>query len=296
MTKTKNFPFTSILGWSVSRYDLFKTCKRQYFYNYYGKHDPDISRYKINELKNMTTIPMEIGTIVHDVIKVLLNRLQKTSKPIDKKPFFDFAFRKTEEHCTGSKSFCEVYYGDQDSINPDELFEKVETLLKNFLSSDRLQWLMETAIISKDDWLIEPSGYGETRIDDLKAYCKVDFLFPIDDKLYILDWKTGKPNPKKHKIQLRGYAAWASYHYDLDIQKILPIVVHLFPEYSEETITINEFDYQEFAIAVKEETDEMYQICQDVENNIPLEKEAFPLTSNTRICNFCNFRELCNRT
>ena len=40
--KTEKFDYTPILGWSVTRYDKFLTCKRQYYYEYYGKYDPDI--------------------------------------------------------------------------------------------------------------------------------------------------------------------------------------------------------------------------------------------------------------
>ncbi|MCX6071749.1 MAG: hypothetical protein NTU91_12985 [Chloroflexi bacterium] len=33
----QQFPYTPILGWSLSRYDLFSLCKRKYFFHYYTK-------------------------------------------------------------------------------------------------------------------------------------------------------------------------------------------------------------------------------------------------------------------
>src|SRR5215208_5553571 len=78
------------------------------------------------------------------------------------------------------------YYRKRDSVDIEaEIFRPVSVAMKNFLLSDRLKWLFEEALVSKDDWIIEfeeHNKYGECRIDKLKAYCKVDFLFPIDDQ------------------------------------------------------------------------------------------------------------------
>ena len=80
LLQIKKFPFTSILGWSVSRYDIFNNCKRQYYYSYYGKFDKDFPTVKINELKSLTSVALETGNIVHDIICILLKRLQILSK------------------------------------------------------------------------------------------------------------------------------------------------------------------------------------------------------------------------
>jgi hypothetical protein len=56
-------------------------------------------------------------------------------------------------------------------------------------------------------WVIEPPGFGETRINDLKAYCKVDCMIPTEEGVYIFDWKTGKNDVAKHRKQLIGYGS-----------------------------------------------------------------------------------------
>jgi CRISPR/Cas system-associated exonuclease Cas4 (RecB family) len=292
ITVIKKFEYTPILGWSTSRYDMFLLCRRQYYYNYYGKHDPLYSRQKIDELKKLTSIPLEIGNVTHDVIKVFLDRLLKSEGKIDTGRFFDYARRKTEEYCH-AKRFMEVYYDEISSIDIDELFAKIQNSLSNFLNSDRCNWLTTKVISNKQSWLIEPSGYGETRIDEMKAYCKVDFLFPCDDNIYIIDWKTGKRDEKKHKKQLLGYVSWAAYHFEKDPIKIIPIIAYLQPSYEEMKMNFNEYDIQDFAIHIKEETEEMYSVCSNIEENIPEDKERFTKTTNTKICNYCNYRELC---
>lgn len=290
--QSRDFDYTSILGWSASRYDKFLLCKRQYYYDYYGRYDKEYPKEKIEALKELTSIPTEIGSIVHDVIKVLLERLLRTEKPINMERFWEFTRRKTDENCK-EKRFSEVYYNEIDRIEPDEIFEDVKEALKRLLDSQRFDWLMKDAILNKENWLIEPSGYGEARLCGMKVYCKVDFLFPLNDEIYIIDWKTGKRSKDKHKKQLLGYVSWASYHFKRDPTKIIPIIVYLRPSYDELEMRFNEYDLQDFAIRVREETEQMYALCSDIEENIPKDKEEFRKTTNTRVCDYCNYRELC---
>jgi len=288
----KRFVFTPKLGWSVSRYNLFETCKRQYYYNYYAKYDPQYPTKKILALKKMTSIPLEVGNIVHDVNKTLLERLKITAKDIDKARFYDYA-RKTTQAYVQSKTFQEVYYSRMKSVGTERVFEKVRISLENLLNSDRLPWLADFAVLKKDEWLIEPPGYGETRIGGMKAYCKVDFLFPVKDRLFIMDWKTGKSDPKKHRRQMVGYAAWATYHFEKDPAKISPIVAYLHPHYKEIHITVNSSDIEAFARQIRKETAHMNKFCQDVQKNIPKDKALFIL-KKSRLCDYCNFRALCH--
>lgn len=235
---------------------------------------------------------MEIGNIVHDNIEVLLRRLLKSENEINLSRFSDYAMRKTVDYC-GKKTFAEVYYKETEIVEPEKLSTKVQDCLANFLHSERFKWITETAISSKEDWVVEPGGYGETRIEGMKAYCKVDFLFPVDRRLYILDWKTGKHDIQKHGQQLVGYSAWASFHFSRDPEEITSIIAYLQPSYEEKEVVVNEFDVEEFATRIKTETEEMYTLCKDVDENIPKEKDTFPKTPHTQICDFCNYRELC---
>ena len=288
----KRFEYTSLLGWSASRYDMFKLCKRQYYYNYYAKYDKEFPLDKLKYLKNLTSIALETGTIVHDVHETLFKRLQKSDEEIDQERFFKYAFDLTEKNCS-SKSFIEVYYKEIVKVNSDELYDKVKLCLINLLGSDRFAWILNKAIESKNNWIIEPPGYGETRINGLKAYCKVDFLYPIHDEVFIIDWKTGKQDEEKHRKQLIGYTVWASYHLGIAPSKINPIVSYLFPNYDEVKVRFTEEDIKDFSDKLLEETNEMYQYCSNINENIPIEKSLFSKTSNEKICAYCNYKELC---
>ena len=292
MRRAKRYEYTDILGWSATRYGTFSMCRRMYFYTYYSKYDREIPQRVIDGYKKLVSVPLEIGSVVHKVIQILLNRLQKSNEEIDRDRFYDFAKRELKRGLS-SKQFEEVVYGNSDAIEASLFQDKVIDCLENLLASERYQWLSNEAWQAKDEWIIEPPGYGETRLDDLKVYCKVDYLFPVDNCYQIIDWKTGKPDPDKHRKQLMGYSAWATHNFEVSTDQVKPVIAYLQPEYTEVEETFNEFDLENLSIDVQAETNAMYEYCRDVKQNIPLGKQEFEMVTNEKICSFCKFRGIC---
>jgi CRISPR/Cas system-associated exonuclease Cas4 (RecB family) len=292
LLKYPAYEFTPVLGWSISRYEIFDKCKRQYYYTYYPKHVPGVPFYKMTQLRDLTSVPLEIGNVVHDILEAFLRRLQKSDSNIDENRFLEFAREKTDEYFSG-KTFIETYYGSQKAIDRDGAFNKISLCLRNFVGSPVYTWLFMKAITNKDNWMIEPKGMGETRICGLKAYCKMDFLFPVEDDVYILDWKTGAKDTYKHSQQLTGYAAAASSNFGIPWNAIFPKIVYLQPEFEEFEIALGEGDFRAFEERIRSQTGEMKSFCRDAESNLPKPIEAFPQTPSKAICRFCNFQELC---
>ena len=287
----QSFPFTPLLGWSISRYEVFDKCKRHYFYSYYGKHAREIPQYKITQLKELTSVPLEIGNVVHDVIEAFLRRLQISDSNIDENKFFHFARQKAHE-CFSGKTFIERYYGALKFASFEEAFAKIARCLENFINSPCYHWIFMKAITNKNNWLIEPPGFGETRLNGLKAYCKMDFLFPVENAVHILDWKTGNKDTYKHANQLIGYAAAANNNFNFPVELIFPKIVYLYPRFEEYELTMKD-TLPPFFEKVKNQTEEMYAYCLDVEKNIPHPLESFPLSPSAGVCPYCNFQELC---
>jgi CRISPR/Cas system-associated exonuclease Cas4 (RecB family) len=288
----ERYPFTPTLGWSISRYELFDKCKRRYYYWYYGKYVSDVPAYKMKQLRALTSVPLEIGNVVHDVLEVFLRRLQKDDSSIDEQRFFDYALAKTNEYFS-RKTFVETFYGQSEKVDVEYARDRVKTCLENFMSSPVYSWLFMKALRSKKNWMIEPEGYGETRLDGLKAYCKMDFLFPVDGQVCILDWKTGKKNEFKHSAQLIGYAAAANSNFHIPVERIFPKIVYLSPQFDELEIALKQRDFCEFFERVKRESEEMLSMCADRQNNVPKSIEHFPKAPSLPICGSCNFQKLC---
>ena len=105
----KSFSFTHELGWSVSRFDTFSACKRKYYYTYYGKFDNEFSFQQITTLKSLTSVPLEIGNIAHDIMETLLKRLVKSSEVIDQSRLEVYVEKICLEYIQ-NKTFIEMYY------------------------------------------------------------------------------------------------------------------------------------------------------------------------------------------
>ena len=149
------------------------------------------------------------------------------------------------------------------------------------------------ALHDRESWIIEPTGYGETRLQDKKVYCKMDFLLPVDDMVYILDWKTGKRDEVKHSRQLIGYSAAANALFDIPWNRIFPRIVYLYPEFDEMEFTVSREDRERFFAQIQVETTAMYELCSDVEKNIPQPIDSFPMSPSPSLCRQCRYRELC---
>jgi hypothetical protein len=240
-------------------------------------------------------MPLEIGYIVHHTISTILNRLIKSNSDIDQQLFRNFVERKTARSC-GSRPFFEVYYAEKEEVTADDILPVINECLLSFLESERFEWLKANQTTENCEWLIEPSRYGEVRIDGLKAYCRVDYLFSTDGRILILDWKTGKKDLERHTKQLTGYCAWAVNHFDIVPPNIEAIIAYLRPSYEEIELTPVDSDLANFAAMVRSETEEMYAFCRDIEQNEPIEKESFLMTDHLGICKYCNFKELCGRS
>ena len=290
----KSFPFTHELGWSVSRYDTFYSCKRKYYYGYYGKYDHEFEWSKISTLKSLTSVPLEIGNIAHDVMEMLLKRLVKSSDPIDKERLKTYVRNLSIEYI-GKKQFIEVYYNEKNSIDEESIIQTVWQCVMNVVDSERFEWIRQLPQDSKDRWIIEPPGFGETRIEDMKAYCKVDFMLPFGRDIYILDWKTGKEDPEKHRKQLIGYSLFAKYHFENNFEFIHTMVCYIKDGFIEKAPDISKVDVDQFVETVRAESQEMKSFNMDVERNTPKDKSVFEMTSDISKCRFCEYRELCGR-
>ncbi|MDR2579158.1 MAG: PD-(D/E)XK nuclease family protein [Chitinispirillales bacterium] len=290
--KFPEYPFSPILGWSISRFEMFDKCKRQYFYQYYSKFVKDVPFYKVAKLKELTSVPLEAGNAVHDCMEALLARLQKSDSKIDEEKFFKFADDKLREYFT-KKTFIETYYGQAEKLDIDTAAEKVRVCLENFLGSPCCSWLYMKAMTNKTGWMIEPPGYGETRLDGMKAYCKMDFLFPVGGEVYILDWKTGAKDEAKHSAQLMGYAVAANSNFSIPWNRIFPKIVYLYPQYDELEISFGEQELAGFFQTIRGQTEEMYSYCRDKEQNLPHDISKFIPSPSPGLCRHCKFQELC---
>jgi CRISPR/Cas system-associated exonuclease Cas4 (RecB family) len=124
----------------------------------------------------------------------------------------------------------------------------------------------------------------------------MDFILIKDEKIHIIDWKTGKKDENKHRKQLLAYALAAKgLNPVLKSEDLFPKAVYLNEIYDELSLEADDKRLADFAKTIELETEEMQKYCSDIAENIPLSIENFSKTSNENICRICEFKELCLR-
>jgi CRISPR/Cas system-associated exonuclease Cas4 (RecB family) len=121
----------------------------------------------------------------------------------------------------------------------------------------------------------------------------MDFLFPVGDEVYILDWKTGAKDEAKHAAQLMGYAVAANSNFSIPWNRIFPKIVYLYPQYDEFEISFGEREPADFFETIRAQTEEMYSYCKDKDQNIPHDISKFSPSPSPGLCRNCKFQELC---
>jgi hypothetical protein len=205
----------------------------------------------------------------------------------------DAFMEKAVEETLLHKEFMEVYYHEVERIDEAVFLLQVKQAVHHVMQSDRMQWLRSIPLEERHRWIIEPEGFGETRIDGMKAYCKVDFLIPTGDDITIMDWKTGKVDENKHRKQMMGYALFAQYHFGGLVNRIIPVVAYIKKDYQETVLETNAEEIETFKETVRREKTELESFCRDVKQNKPLEKGRFMKNNPGRPCELCEFRALC---
>lgn len=297
------------LTWSVSRANLFRECERAYYYNYYGawggwkESAPDSTRL-LYRLKNITTMPMWAGSIVHDVIAEALRRFSFKHTPIRAGELQAEARRKLRKgwsDAVGRKwvqtpkttNLHELYYGNGKSLpreQTDRIKAKIYDCLKSFAESAILKEILSIPFINwkpvdkLDSFLVE---------DSLKIWCAVDFAF-IDPSgtLRILDWKTGGEQADGMKTQLACYALYAAseWHMPFDAQRVGAVFLGEGARVAE--YALEPADLVEAKNAILTSAAEMRARLVDVPGNVAVEEDFHPC-GNERRCRRCNFLEVC---
>ena len=95
-------------SWSKSRDEVFQTCPRQYWFNYYGywggweKDAPERTR-QIYILRNLKNRHMWAGEKVHDCIKHTLRNLQRDISILDVDEIVSITLNQMREEFRSSR-------------------------------------------------------------------------------------------------------------------------------------------------------------------------------------------------
>ncbi len=297
-------------SWSVSRDRLFRSCPRAYYYNYYGswggwdRNAPERTR-RIYILKNLQTLEMWAGGIVHDTIAEVLRRYARARAPIRAGELQARARAKLRQGWVEAVSgawrqspkktnLYGLYYGNGKTLpreRTERIRERVYSCLAAFAESDVLREVLAVPYMS---W--RPVDQLDSfALDGLKVWCAIDFAYTDPGGvLRILDWKTGGENAEELELQLACYAYFAQEKWYTHADNLRAAGVYLRDgaRVREHAVT------PEVLVRAKEtildSAARMREKLTDVSKNAAREQD-FPFSADERACNRCNFREVCPR-
>ena len=302
-------PLVNEFTWSVSRNSLFQECRRAYYYSYYGawtgwdSSAPERTR-RIYLLKNVKTLDMWAGTIVHDTIAEALRRYAAKAAPITAAELQAVARQKLRagwleavngEWRTSPKktNLSDLYYGNGKTLPPEQterIKEKIYDCLRAFAESALLKQIQAATYLA---W--KPVDKLDSfLLNETKVWCAIDFAYTDPaGMLRILDWKTGAENEESLQMQLACYAFFAG-----DKWRVKPENMRLYGVFLRDNARESEYTMTpEVMIEAREKMlqsgAEMRKYLRDPLANDPLPEEEFPCCGRGRTCQRCCFREIC---
>lgn len=288
--------------WSISRDNMFKTCKKKYYFNYYGSWggwEAGANKFarKCYILKNITSFPMWAGTIIHDLLEENIKRIKNGEEKLTLKQVKRKAVRNLKKGWKESLrgkwkrspkravNLFEHYYNKSIEQNDaDKLKDKIFTCLENFYSSDIYKEIESL----KDPSTLSVEEMNSFEIDGIKIWVIMDCAYEMEGTFKIIDWKTGKQK-ESYKHQVATYAIYANEVLDYPYENIKTLLYFLLDD-ELLTFDVDTQGIDEVKIKIRNSIDEMQEILDDAENNrASIENFEKDLSK----CARCRFKEVC---
>lgn len=297
-------------SWSPKRNKCFKTCKRKYFYEYYGYNkgwfpDSPKENQEIYRLKKLKTIPYWIGGLVSNQIIGYLVKLQRGSKELNSELLnklgkqFKKDFKESEEgtYKENPKKFCDLRIHEY-SINVDEDYvkKKLEFAKKCFLNFLNSKTLKEIQSTDPKTWLFrrdyDEGGFPNFQFRNTKIYAVFKFGI-LNKKLVLYDWTTAREENKEGLNEIKNgvLLKFFSEKENLPVDKIKLKRLYLLDGSSEEKNFSNK-DINEIENHMGESISKMRSISDNEEENTA-SKNKFPKTQNESNCKYCKYKKKC---
>lgn len=294
---------TNDFSWSFSRQQAFDSCRRRYYYRYYAfwggwAEEAPLEARKAYLFSKMQTLPMLIGTAVHQTVEHLLKshrRGHDLPRPVEflrgrlNQAWID---SKHERWRSEGPKRCpplyEHYYQvDIDPAQLTRLRELAIACVENFVTSDLYRSIRDAGV---DHWrAIE--GLETLEVGPDRVFVSPDFAFDRGDETWILDWKTGEPRADQEE-QLLCYALFARDRWSLPASQLRAFDVFL-PSLVCKEVKVDETRLAATRTHLDARIQEMKAVLRDPENNRAA-VEDFPGTDQPFECRRCFFREICD--
>ncbi len=300
--------FQNTFSWSHSRHLMFNRCRRKYFLNYYGSWGgwnrdapPEVREAYIQ--KKLTTIPMWIGSLVHDAAETALKGLQR-GRPVRLDHLLDMISDRARSELEASQrglwrqnpsrvtAFQEHYYKVE---RPPEAWNKATAQIRSQVRHlyDNPVYLRLTQVPDK---LQEVEGLEKIDVGGIPVWVKLDALV-ADGRggLVIIDWKTGTSHDNAAiATQMGVYGLYCADRYQVSPEKLIAMHVNLRTG-KQLRHPIDDDGLERTKQHVASSSNQMLNMLRDQDSNQATAEDFAMLAAGSAFCSRCRFRGTCQR-
>ncbi len=296
-------------SWSASRHGTFTDCPRAYFFRYYGslgKAVPPLDprrRREAYRLRHLTSLPMWIGSRVHDTIEQVL-RATRRGEDVDVEAAIERmvdGMRRDYRASLDDRArllddprnhvrFVEHEY--RLPVTDEEWRAQVgaaQEMVRAFVEQgylDRFRSLDPSEVLALED-------LDRWDFEGVPVWVRIDVAWRNPDgTVTILDWKTGKREREDNPLQLLGYAAYARDRWDVGLDRLDVREVYLRRREPEKACRIDEETVENGRQAIRNSVRAMLAVLPDPARDAAAEDRCEPRPGEYR-CRYCPFRALC---
>ena len=295
-------------AWSATRARTFQDCRRKYYYRYHlaplaRRPDAPPEAYEADRIKDLVGMEAWAGDLVHAIIQTVLNRW-RAGRECPEAEAVGLATRLLSRQFRDSHDFWHShpeafprrptlldlhYYGDA-TVTKERAAAVKETVIesvRSFVRSDLARRIRRAGAYA---WLPIDRNAAAKLPGDVLILVKPDFAFRDGERLHILDWKTGKPDPFWEMVQVICYALYAAEKWHRSLDQIVPQIVHLYPEFRLSASELNDENLGVVELFIRESQEQILSLI-DPDGASP---ERFPFTEECGRCRWCQFRGICD--
>ncbi len=298
-------------SWSISRHRMFERCKRQYYLNYYGARRVREARERVVSavwwLKQVTLLSAWIGQVIHHLAATAV-RAHRDRQPIDEEELIEqtleyyhagiYASQRGARHEGEWRVLFEhVYPNDPFSIDRDVAEVRVSDLAHTFFESEAWELIrsLPPQAVQEVDVSFQSFVLTEVpRLGEVRVFAVPDVLLLHDDKVIIVDWKTGDVTGRALREQAGIYRLYAQQVYGVPGEAIEIVLANL-DDYGESVEPPGGVpSVEESRAFALSSIQDMVALMENVPYNTVSIKN-FPRTENLALCQWCGFKRACWR-
>lgn len=301
-------------SWSASRAKAWRTCRRQWFFQYASKGETKAEAARL--LCKLSSPEMEAGNIVETEIRWDLFNHRK-NKPIVQ--LEDAVIRGQQEllrrvaespaavalmhrnrlpHRSNPPMYHDFYGKPYEQARVDKCLTGIRLCLENWRAGSIWERLQES---DTSQWMTVPYPKSSARdmkewwFEGIQVYSPSDFYFGDGQSTVVFDWKTGQEDPLYHAEQMAGYAAFAVHHLKKLITEVRTQLVYLRQNADYTPAPVAELVLSSVEAAIREGSKAELETAftGPKGEEFWVDKSDFPAKPNRKECAWCNFVKLC---